>query len=193
MSTVIMTTLENGKATSVVVEKSGTAVKVNGEAATVDSSGTVLSPKGTPYTVTNGWPSELESFLHSVVGKDQGKANPNQSEGDKETRQQFTLTHGQHIDIPMPTKRTVYELNRPDSRVEVAIHVKGASGKVRVQLAGATSGAVVGGAALGGIAGTTMEGTLDSYDKTVTASGVVDVNLRLDGGDQKVLLILTPA
>lgn len=176
-------------------EQSKIGVTVNGEVAAIQNGQAVNPATGQPITTVPGYVSELATLLTGKQSVDAGKANPTQSEGDKETRQQYALLNGMHIDIAMPSKRTVYELIRPSdgSRAEVAIHVKGVAGTVRVQLAGAKSGSVVGGASLGGAAGTIMEGALDSYDKQTSANGTVDVNLRLDGGDQTVLLTLTPA
>lgn len=175
-------------------EQSKVGVTVNGEVAAIENGKAVNPATGQPITSVPGYVSELATLLTGKQSVDAGKANPTQSEGDKETRQQYALMNGMHIDLPAPTKRTVYELFRPSdgSRAEVALHVKGASGKVRVELAGATSGAVVGGASLGGAEGTIMEGALDSYRKE-SNGGDFDINLRLDGGDAKVLLVLTPA
>ena len=172
-----------------IVQQSNGTVKASLDGETVE----VNPATGQPIEKVGGYVSELATLLTGKQSVDAGKANPTQTEGDKETRQQYALMNGMHIDLPAPTKRTVYELFRPSdgSRAEVAFHVKGVQGKVRSQLAGGSSGAVVGGASLGGAAGTIMEGALDAYDKT--ASGDQDINLRLDGGDPMVLLVLTPA
>lgn len=187
--------------TTAFIEDNGAAMIVHPVADTV-----AVTADGTAMNAVTGQPwrqdenlaygSEIMQMMHSVMPRDAGKANPTQSEGDREGRSRVLLDDSGEYNYPAPTRRTVYEFVRPSGSAAVAVHFNGVAGKVRVELAGDPGGAVNGGAALGAngkaIEGTVMEGNLDAYTKTVTVTGTLDVNLRLDGGAPVVLLVVSP-
>lgn len=153
----------------------------------------------TVLTVVAGDPSALEQIMTRTISVNAGKENPNYSTGEREVRAR--IAPGEY-DYPMPTKRTVYELTRQTAGTAYAIRFAGATGKVRVELAGDPGGEVTGGVSLG-IDGVALdgkdgrqhgqaEGPLQAFRKEITVSGTLNVNLRLDGGAPTVLLIVTP-
>lgn len=184
--------------TTAFIEAAGTTVvHPTEETVLVKSDGTAVNPAtGQALIIVPGFVSELATLLTGKQSVDAGKENPNYSTGDKEGRSRVLLDDSGEYSYPMPTRRTVYEFVRPAGVAAVAVHFSGASGKVRVELAGDPGGAVNGGAALAEdgitIAGTIMEGNLDAYRKEVSVTGRLTANLRLDAGAPTVLLVVTP-
>lgn len=115
-----------------------------------------------------------------------------------EVRETISLHDGQHINKDGGAVRKVYEL-QTNGTPNIQFHVKATqAGRMRIQLAGKDSGSVNGGAALtvnGTPLGNPSEGELNSLDglTSVQAGDEVTLFLRVDGGDNTLLLAVNPA
>lgn len=152
-------------------------------------------------TVTPQPMSLMEQLF--LVGKGQADKIPEQPagpsdkpQGERETRQTIALQNGQHYDIAGGTVRKVVELTGTGA---VQLHVKAEkAGKLRLQLAGKTSGGVTGEAGLiepGKAEREVGRGNLDSFDVftgPLNIGDIVTLSLNKTGGDDTTLFVINP-
>lgn len=184
--------------TAAFVDAAGDATVVHPteDTVTIKADGTAINP-ATKQPWKGETPDYVSEAAQLLTGIQSTRKGPDMTTGPTDVREQLNLTHGSHYSVSSGTVRKIVELNRTGN-AEVQIHIAIAkTGPLRLQLTGATGGAVSGEAAIdvnGKDYKTLGKDNMDAFDypMTVNIGDVVTLYLNLKDGDNKDLLVINP-